>query len=120
MTPLHLAIASGRDALVPLLIERGAEVDAENVAGERPMHVVTGPRQAPVVRMLVDAGAQAPPEAVIGLGMMDELRALMRADPGFVNRVLPVTGRLPVFAAVATNETFAAFLRERGGEASPD
>ncbi|MCY4011522.1 MAG: ankyrin repeat domain-containing protein [Gammaproteobacteria bacterium] len=121
MTPLHLAIASGRDALVPLLIERGAEVDAENVAGERPMHVVTGPRQAPVVRMLVDAGAQAPPEAVIGLGMMDELRALVRADPGFVNRVMPVTGRLPVFAAVATNQLAALeFLLASGGKPDQD
>ncbi|MYB38074.1 MAG: hypothetical protein F4Y26_12010 [Gammaproteobacteria bacterium] len=37
VTPLHLAIAAGRDEMASLLIERGADVHARNVAGEPPL-----------------------------------------------------------------------------------
>ena len=36
MTPLHVAIAVGRDELASLLIDRGADLHARNVAGETP------------------------------------------------------------------------------------
>lgn len=121
MTPVHLAIAFGRDQLVPILIEHGAEVDARNVAGERPMHVITGSAQSAVAKMLIDAGAKAPPEAVIGLGMMDELRALVQGDPAFVNRMMPITGRTPVFTAVATKQLEALeLLLSSGGNPDED
>ena len=104
MSLLHIAITSGRNELIPLLIERGADPKARNVAGETLLQVMTRPAQLPVAKMLIDAGAEPTPEALIGLGMLDELKALLREDSDFVNRLMPLSGRSPAFAAVVSQQ----------------
>lgn len=57
-TPLHAAVLSGNEAIVKLLLEHGAEVDARDCKGFTPLHLSA--RQAgseEIVKALLDYGA---------------------------------------------------------------
>ena len=56
-TPLHLAARSGWMDGVDLLIGRRAKVDATNRLGETPLIVAVQHRQLPVIRRLLEVGA---------------------------------------------------------------
>ncbi|CAG8586078.1 4737_t:CDS:2 [Paraglomus occultum] len=58
-TPLHFACASGHEGVVKLLIERGANVNAEpDVAGNRPLHLAVIASKLDCVVLLLEAGAK--------------------------------------------------------------
>lgn len=55
---LHAALALSKDAaVIRLLIERGADVNAVQTAGYRPLHQAAVTGREDLVRMLLDAGA---------------------------------------------------------------
>lgn len=56
-TPLHSAAAAGQHALVPWLVEHGAEVDARDSGGHTPLMVAAGNGFSRVVEALLAAGA---------------------------------------------------------------
>lgn len=56
-TPLHVTATWGHEDLVRLLIDRGADVNAQNRAGMTPLHCASMAGHEGVVRILVDRGA---------------------------------------------------------------
>jgi len=56
-TALHIAARSGWTDGVDLLLDRRAKVDATNRLGETPLIVAVQQRQLPVIRRLLEAGA---------------------------------------------------------------
>ena len=56
-TPLHLACRSGRNEIVALLLESGAEVDARTESGRTPLHVAASKNSLDVARLLIKHGA---------------------------------------------------------------
>ncbi|MFP3959317.1 MAG: ankyrin repeat domain-containing protein [Spirochaetaceae bacterium] len=54
-TPLHWAARRGHEQVVELLLERGANVDAQDALGRTPLHVAVG--HPAVVRLLLENGA---------------------------------------------------------------
>lgn len=62
-TPLHCALSRGwgRDAAVPTalhLMAAGADINAEDSNGERPLHVAARHNMAAIVERLVEMGAE--------------------------------------------------------------
>jgi ankyrin repeat protein len=56
-TPLHYAAATQRTALIELLLERGADVNAVDQLGQTPLHLVASSSDAKAVRAVIDADA---------------------------------------------------------------
>lgn len=56
-TPLMIAARIGFDAGIDLLLRRGAQVDKGNRLGETALIIAVQQRQMPVIRRLVEAGA---------------------------------------------------------------
>ncbi|MEM8931652.1 MAG: ankyrin repeat domain-containing protein [Acidobacteriota bacterium] len=69
--PIHASLAHrGDGALVGRLVARllaaGADVEAEQAGGFRPLHQAAGRGDVALVRQLLDAGAESAPEADLG------------------------------------------------------
>jgi cytohesin len=57
-TPLHLAVATGQLGIAVMLIDAGAELEAEgDPAAARPLHLAATSGQAAAIRLLLDRGA---------------------------------------------------------------
>ena len=54
LTPLHLAVRSGHDALARLLISRGADVNARARDGRTPLHLAAAGGHESAVKLLLD------------------------------------------------------------------
>jgi len=59
-TPPHWAAARGQEAVVSLLLERGADASATNRAGETPLQVARRARRSEVVAILSEVGLDSP------------------------------------------------------------
>lgn len=70
-TPLHYAAAGGHEAMVGLLIERHAYIDAESPNRTTPLMLAARQKHEPVVRLLVAAGADPTVRNSAGLGAAD-------------------------------------------------
>jgi ankyrin repeat protein len=60
-TPLHCAIWKGHEAVVALLLESGADVNAHNQNdhwGTTPLHAAAHANQARIAQLLIDHGAE--------------------------------------------------------------
>ena len=60
-TPLHCAIWKGHEAVVALLLESGADVNAHNQNdhwGTTPLHAAAHANQARIAQLLIDHGAK--------------------------------------------------------------
>lgn len=57
MTPLHLAIADGKDGLATMLLGHGADYNAADARGATPLHWATGHSSTHLVTLLIDLGA---------------------------------------------------------------
>ena len=56
-TPLHLASRSGHVEVAQMLIERGADVSAQDKGGETPLHLASHSGHVEVAQMLIELGA---------------------------------------------------------------
>jgi ankyrin repeat protein len=56
-TPLHLASRQGKVEVAHMLIERGADVEAQNKDGETPLHLASQRGQVEVAPILIAHGA---------------------------------------------------------------
>jgi ankyrin repeat protein len=56
-TPLHIASEQDHEAVVRLLLDRGADVRAALPSGRTPLHIASQEGHAAVVRLLLDRGA---------------------------------------------------------------
>ncbi|HTU64892.1 MAG TPA: ankyrin repeat domain-containing protein [Steroidobacteraceae bacterium] len=80
-TPLMLAAGHGSLAIVELLLSRGANVHAQSSDGLTALHEAADARALPVVRRLLDAGAD--PLARDGTGRTATDHLVFRSDPVF-------------------------------------
>ncbi|UKZ77698.1 hypothetical protein TrVFT333_005422 [Trichoderma virens FT-333] len=55
-TPLHYAARAGEVKMVEFLLQKNAEIDAQSVKEETPLHVAV--KNSTVMRLLIDAGAE--------------------------------------------------------------
>src|ERR1700738_1878168 len=68
-TPLHCAAWKGHPAIVALLLEAGADVNARNNNehwGTTPLHAAAHANQAAVAQLLIDSGADVNAKDMVG------------------------------------------------------
>ncbi|MEJ2217731.1 MAG: ankyrin repeat domain-containing protein [Gemmatimonadota bacterium] len=113
-TPLHLAAYFGREEAVQVLLEAGAPVDAttRNAMANRPLHAAAAGRHDGVVRLLVEAGADANARQAGGWTALHA--AAQHGDDDLVEMLLEA-GAHPEL--VADDGRSAADLAEAGGRA---
>lgn len=119
---LHWAAAAGHLEVVRLLVEAGGDVEG---AGDDHALGVIGwascwdSAQRDVVEFLVSRGARHHVFSAIAMGLGDELRAVVAADPSALNRRMSRNedNRLPLHFAVDRNQAdMVALLIELGAD----
>jgi ankyrin repeat protein len=103
--PLHLAVYQCLPDIVDLLIERGADVNLRNPLDETPLELLDAyeprpigdPDAARIRKALREAGAKDDLYTVIRAGEVEELRALLKADPSLARADNSLGG--PLFVA---------------------
>lgn len=65
-TSLHEAAAHNRTEIMKLLIERGADVDAQDENGATPLHLAATRQSHDAINILLDAGASIDPRNIAG------------------------------------------------------
>ena len=66
-TPLHWAASGGKTKTAIALIDRGADIEAKDVAGRTPLHLVAARMGATkTVIALIDKGADINPKDALG------------------------------------------------------
>jgi ankyrin repeat protein len=106
VTPLHLAAAAGDAAMAELLIEHGADLEADNRGpsaprGGTPLYVAAAWGRVEVVELLLARGA-----AVYGAAGANPLRAAIVHDhyPAVAQRLLDAGAEPTIFEAVALGD----------------
>jgi uncharacterized protein len=89
-TPLHLALFSGEESAVRLLIEHGADLEAPSrhrtIRGVRPLHTAAFVRERDLAAILLDAGAEVDSRADGGFTALHS--AAEHGDEGFARLLL--------------------------------
>ena len=70
-TPLHYAASRGQLAMIDLLLENHAYIDAESPNGTTPLMMAAGYGSAQATRVLLQAGADATPKNAEGMTALD-------------------------------------------------
>ncbi len=78
--PLHYAAASGQEALVSLLLEHHAYIDAESPNGTTPLMMAAQYGSSDSLRTLLDAGAAPELKNQLGLSALDFAQRGQRPD----------------------------------------
>jgi len=91
----------------------------DDLRGRTPLEWAVFNRRQKVARHLLEAGAEASPQVLVGLGKLDEVRQLAEADPGFVNRPLAPEREPPLMHALRSRDLEMVTLLLRLG-ADPD
>jgi ankyrin repeat protein len=114
-TPLHLAVAAGKEDIVRLLVEAGADLTARTDFNRTPLHVALqlNPGMVPVLR---EIGAQVDAPSAAYLGDVDELARCL--DDGIRPGDRTSGVALLSWAAFGGASATAELLLERG--ADPD
>jgi ankyrin repeat protein/L-ascorbate metabolism protein UlaG (beta-lactamase superfamily) len=103
--PLHIAAIHGHAKLAALLVDAGADVDAEDREGSTPLEVAASHGHAKLAALLIERGADVDHQDVNGLSAMhfaayaghaDTVRVLLKAgaDPSLAkpNGSMPIHG----------------------------
>jgi uncharacterized protein len=78
--PLHYAATNGHKAMVALLLEENAYIDAEAPSKTTPLMMAARHGHADVVKLLMEEGADVTPKNVHGFSAMDFAKGTNRAD----------------------------------------
>jgi len=114
-TPLHVAVAEGREEIVGLLVEAGADLHAQTEHGRSPLHVALEFAPQLVVAL---RGLGAPVDAA-SAAFLDDVDQLTRELDAGAKLADPVTGvDLLAFAAAGGSPGTARLLLDHG--ADPD
>ena len=76
----------------------------DDLRGRTPLEWAVFHGRGKVAEHLIEAGAVASPQVLIGLGKLDEVRQLAAADPGFVNRPLAPEREPPLMHALRSRD----------------
>ncbi len=79
--PLHLAVVKKRPDSLDVLLELGADVEGEDVAGLTPLDQAALSREASMADSLLAHGARVRLPAAVGLGRTEDLSRLLREEP---------------------------------------
>lgn len=99
-TPLHIAARQGRTGIIPLLLEKGASLEARTPSGFTPLFMALAEKQSETIRLLLDRGADAnaqtkyqttPLFTAVESGDAGTVRLLLDRGAG-VNQVSPFFG----------------------------
>ena len=91
----------------------------DDLRGRTPLEWAVFNGREKVARHLLEAGARATNQVLLGLGKLDEVRQLAEADPGFVNRPLAPEREPPLMHALRSRDLEMVTLLLRLG-ADPD
>jgi ankyrin repeat protein len=113
MTLLHVAVAANQAAIVDLLVERGARLDARNAGGRTALHDCFELARDDIAKRLLAAGATLDACSAAAYGYHTELVEILRRDPAQANDL--TTGLLPLgWSAFAQDAESARILIEHG------
>ncbi len=115
-TPVREAVDARRPELVALLLDRGADPLQVNDGGSSLMDAATAAGSREIAALLVRSGCRMRAADAAGLGVLDELRRMLDADPstaGGRDRV----GGTPLHAAARGDQPAAVrLLLDRGAD----
>ena len=84
--PLHYAASRGQIAMIDLLLEHNAYIDAESPNGTTPLMMAAGYGSAQATRALLQAGADATPQNAEGMTALDFALGFGKAESASVLR----------------------------------
>jgi len=108
MRLIHLAIAEGREDVLRLLIERGADLNARNADGRLPLHDCFELNHDDFAKLLLDAGAVPDVCAAAVYGMYEQLEQILEPDLAMANDL--TTGNSPLGWSVYGREAKSATI----------
>ena len=119
-SPLHLAVSAGRGgAMVDLLLDHGADVNARDSLDRMPLHAAIETDDREAIALLRVRGAEVDLFAAAGLGETDLSARLLAEHPDGA-RATQADGLTPLFyAAWSGDETTARRLLDAGADPAP-
>ena len=119
-TPLDAAAWAGRVGMVRLLLANGADPEKGGHEGVdyNPVSTAVSHGRKEIFKLLIEAGAQYGIQHTIRMGMLEETRELLDADPSLLDRTKKADprwpeGEVPLVLAAGDREIFNLLL-ERG------
>ncbi|MYB50193.1 MAG: hypothetical protein F4X72_13165 [Dehalococcoidia bacterium] len=121
-TPLDAAAWAGRVGMVRLLLQNGADPEKGGHEGVdyNPVSTAVSHGRKEIFKLLIEAGAAYGIQHTIRMGMLEETRELLDADPSLLNRTKKADprwpeGEVPLVLAAGDREIFSLLL-ERGAD----
>ncbi len=121
-TPLDAAAWAGRVGMVKLLLTNGANPEKGGHEGVdyNPVSTAVSHGRKEIFKLLIEAGAAYGIQHTIRMGMLEETRELLDADPSLLNRTKKADprwpeGEVPLVLAAGDRDIFNLLL-ERGAD----
>ena len=121
-TPLDAASWAGNVGMVKLLLANGADPEKGGHEGVdyNPVSTAVSHGRKEIFKLLIEAGAQYGIQHTIRMGMLEETRELLDADPSLLNRTKKADprwpdGEVPLVLAAGDPDIFNLLL-ERGAD----